>query len=72
MDDVKKNLRHQLHPSITGKNHITDKDRTTTKNTLPLRICKYLHYHEEWEDLASSVTRTFSEIMSGHKPFVIR
>ena len=36
MDEVKKNVRHQLLPSITGKNHITDEDRnlfcTTTKN----------------------------------------
>ena len=36
MDEVKKNVRHQLLPRITGKNYITDEDRnlfcTTTKN----------------------------------------
>ena len=27
MDEIEKNVRHQLLPSITGKNHITDEDR---------------------------------------------
>ena len=27
MDEIEKNIRQQLLPSITGKNHITDEDR---------------------------------------------
>ena len=27
MDEIEKNVRHQLLPSSTGKNHITDEDR---------------------------------------------
>ena len=55
-DEIEKNVRQQLLPSITGKNHITDEDRSL---------------FAEWEDETFSVTRTFSEIMSGHEPFVI-
>ena len=36
MDEIEKNKRHQLLPSITGKNHITDEDRNLF--ALPQRI----------------------------------
>ena len=35
MDEIEKNVRQQLLPSITGKNHITDEDRNLF--ALPLR-----------------------------------
>ena len=38
MDEIEKNVRQQLLPSITGKNHKTDEDRSL------------LHYHYKWED----------------------
>ena len=36
MDEIEKNVRQQLLPSITGKNHITDEDRNLF--ALPLRM----------------------------------
>ena len=36
MDEIEKSVRHQLLPSITGKNHITDEDRNIF--ALPLRM----------------------------------
>ena len=36
MDKIEKNVRHQLLPSNTGKNHITDEDRNLF--ALPLRM----------------------------------
>ena len=60
MDETEKNVKHPVIPSITGKNHITDKNRSPC--ALPLRM----------KDWTSSVTRTFQAIMSVHKPFVIR
>ena len=36
MDETEKNVRQQLLPSITGKNHITDEDRNLF--ALPLRM----------------------------------
>ena len=36
MDEIEKNVRHQLLPSINGKNHITDEDRNLF--ALPLRM----------------------------------
>ena len=36
MDEIEINVRHQLLPSITGKNHITDEDRNLF--ALPLRM----------------------------------
>ena len=36
MDGIEKNLRQQLFPSITGKNHITDEYRSLF--ALPLRM----------------------------------
>ena len=36
MDEIEKNVRHQLLPSITGKNHITDEERNLF--ALPLRM----------------------------------
>ena len=36
MDEKEKNVRQQLLPSITGKNHITDEDRNLF--ALPLRV----------------------------------
>ena len=36
MDEIEKNVRQQLLPSITGKNHITDEDRNLFE--LPLRM----------------------------------
>ena len=36
MNEIEKNVRKQLLPSITGKNHITDEDRNLF--ALPLRM----------------------------------
>ena len=36
MDETEKNVRHQLLPSTTGENHITDEDRNVF--ALPLRM----------------------------------
>ena len=36
MDEIEKNVRHQLLRSITGENHITDEDRNLF--ALPLRM----------------------------------
>ena len=36
MDEIERNVRQQLLPSITGKNHITDEDRNLF--ALPLRM----------------------------------
>ena len=36
MDEIEKNVRQPLLPSITGKNHITDEDRNLF--ALPLRM----------------------------------
>ena len=36
MDEIEKNVEQQLFPSITGKNHINDKDRSIF--ALPLRM----------------------------------
>ena len=36
MDEIQKNVRHQLLPSITGENHITDEDPNLF--ALPLRM----------------------------------
>ena len=37
MDEIEKNVRHQLFPSITGKDHITDEDRNLFAISLRLR-----------------------------------
>ena len=36
MDEIEKNVRHQLLPSVTGKNHITNEDLSFF--ALPLRM----------------------------------
>ena len=58
MDEIEKNVIHQLLPSITGKKkHITDEDRNLA--ALPPRIGGL--------DLLSNTD--VSKIMSGPKPF---
>ena len=53
MDEFEKNVRQQLLPSITGKNHITDEDRNIFALTLRMGGLDLLRYrdfskHYEW------------------------